>query len=53
MAQLLKAGCGEPGIMSQAGRVGTKPGEGAEDGHGHRAPRCALVPGDDVPGDSD
>ena len=52
MAQLLKAGCGEPGIMSQAGRVGTKPGEGAEDGHGHRAPRCALVPGDDVPGDS-
>ena len=52
-AELLKAGCGEPTVMSQAGRVGSKPGEGAEDGHGHRAPLCALVPGDSVPGDSD
>ena len=51
-AKLLKAGCGEPTVMSQAGRVGSKPGEGAEDGHGHRAPLCALVPGDSVPGDS-
>ena len=45
-AELLKAGCGEPGIMSQAGRVSTKPDEGAKNGHGHRAPWCYLVPGD-------
>ena len=39
--------------MSWAGRVGMKPVEGAEDGHGHTAPRCSLVPEDNVPGDSD
>ena len=43
--------------MSRAGRVGLKPGEGAEDGHGHTAPRyvwtSSLVPEDNVPRDSD